>query len=189
VHVNLLSVPPEQLDSSVPEERTYGEDRTGPARYEKTGYMHEQATRPQTLGFGMMDSPVGAAAWILEKFQAWSDLAGGRLDSVYSKDQLLDNVMLHVATRTFNTATWMYRGSYLEGHGFRGRLEVPVGYARFPKEIGALVPRSAFQRLHNLVRWTEMPRGGHFAAFEQPELFVAEVREFGRQVDGELNPR
>jgi pimeloyl-ACP methyl ester carboxylesterase len=188
VHLNLLAVVPELIDTNVPEERAYLEDRSGAAQFERSGYMHEHATRPQTLGFGMMDSPVGAAAWILEKFHAWSDLPDGRLDAVYTKDQLLDNIMLYVATRSFNTATWMYRGSHLEGHGFRGRIEVPVGYARFPKEIGAPVPRGAVERLHNLVRWTDMPRGGHFAAFEQPELFTADLRAFGREVGGALNP-
>ena len=152
---------------------------------DQDGYRAIQSTKPQTLSYAMMDSPVGIAAWIIEKFYAWSDLADGDLESVYSKDELLTNIMIYILTRTFNTASWIYYGRREEGgrvlsHDNR-RVEIPTAAALFPKEFLAWPPRSYVDRLYNISQWTQMPRGGHFAAMEAPELLIEDIRAFARQ--------
>jgi microsomal epoxide hydrolase len=150
----------------------------------ENGYRTQQATKPQTLSYAMMDSPVGVAAWIIEKFRGWSDTDSGDIESVYSKDVLLTNIMVYLVTRTFNTASWIYYGRREEG----GRVlspegkgvEVPTAAALFPKEFLSWSPRSYAERIYNIERWTEMPRGGHFAALEQPELLIEDLRAFAR---------
>jgi len=152
----------------------------------ENGYRTQQATRPQTLSYAMMDSPVGVAAWILEKMNSWSDTKGNDVESVYSKDQLLTNIMVYIVTRTFNTASWIYYGRREEGGRILSpegrRVEVPTACAVFPKELLAWPPRSYAERLYNVTQWTEMPRGGHFAAMEQPELLIADIRKFVRSL-------
>ena len=132
----------------------------------------------------MMDSPVGVAAWILEKFHAWSDIKGDDLESVHSKDTMLTNIMVYLVTCTFNTASWIYYGRREEGGRILSpegrRVEVPVGMALFPEEMLAWPPRSYAERVYNVQRWTEMARGGHFAALEAPELLMADLRAFVR---------
>jgi len=163
------------------------------------GYRTQQATKPQTLSYAMMDSPVGVAAWILEKFNTWSDTDGDDVESAHSKDTLLTNIMVYIVTRTFNTASWVYFGRREEGEGMLGpdgrrdlegcgrvlgadgrRIEVPTACALFPAEMLPWPPRSYAERLYNITRWTEMPHGGHFAALEQPTLLVNDIREFAR---------
>ncbi len=152
------------------------------------GYRTQQATKPQTLSYAMMDSPVGVAAWIIEKFHGWSDLAGSDLDGVYGKDLLLTNVMVYLVTRTFNTASWIYYGRREEGGRILSpegrRVEVPSAMAVFPREFLNWPPRSYCERLYNVARWTEFPRGGHFAALEQPDALVEDVRAFARTLRG-----
>ena len=154
----------------------------------ENGYRTQQATRPQTLSYAMMDSPVGIAAWLVEKFNSWSDTAGDDIESVYSKDELLTNIMVYVTTRTFNTASWIYYGRREEGGRILSedgrRVEVPTACALFPAEMLAWPPRSYVERLYNVQQWTEMPRGGHFAALEQPELLVEDIRRFARGLRG-----
>ncbi len=132
----------------------------------------------------MMDSPVGLAAWLVEKFNTWSDTAGDDIESAYSKDQLLTNIMIYLVTDTFNTASWIYYGRREEGGrempAGPKRVEVPVAAALFPAEFMPWPPRSYVERLFNITRWTEMPRGGHFAALEAPELLVDDIRAFAR---------
>ena len=127
---------------------------------------------------------VGVAAWLVEKFNTWSDTSSDDIESVYTKDQLLTNIMIYLVTRSFNTATWIYYGRRQEGgRNFPvedKRVEVPVSAAIFPAEFLPWAPKSYVERIYNIVRWTEMPHGGHFAAMEQPELLVEDVREFGR---------
>ncbi len=148
------------------------------------GYFNEQSTKPHTLGVGLGDSPAGLAAWILEKFTTWSD-CGGDLESVYTKDELLDNLSLYWFTNTATSSVRIYY-EFNETGGLAGempRVEVPTGVARFPKELaGFLFPRSWCEQVYNVTHWTEMPRGGHFAAMEQPELYVGDVRAFFRTV-------
>lgn len=152
----------------------------------QNGYRTLQATKPQTLSYAMADSPVGVAAWIIEKFHAWSDIEGDDLESVHSKDDLITNIMVYLVTGTFNSASWIYFGRREEGGrqlGLEGRrVEVPTAAALFPAEMLAWPPRSYSERLYNITRWTEMPRGGHFPAMEQPELLVGDIREFSRSL-------
>ena len=150
----------------------------------ENGYRTQQATRPQTLSYAMMDSPVGVAAWILEKFRSWSDIEGGDIESAHDKDTLLANIMVYLVTGTFNTASWIYYGRREEGGRVlspeRRRVEVPTAAALFPAEFLSWPPRSYVERVYNVARWTEMPRGGHFAAMEQPDLLVDDIRAFAR---------
>ena len=152
----------------------------------EAGYRTQQATRPQTLSYAMMDSPVGVAAWIIEKFNSWSDTEGGDIESVHSKDKLLTNIMIYLVTGTFNTASWIYYGRREEGGRLLSpegrRVEVPTACALFPAELLAWPPRSYVERVYNVVRWSEMPRGGHFAAMEQPDLLIEDVRAFARTI-------
>ena len=148
------------------------------------GYRTQQATKPQTLSYAMMDSPVGVAAWIIEKFNSWSDTVGDDIESVYTKDELLTNIMVYLVTRTFNTASWIYYGRREEGGRVLSpegqRVEVPTAAALFPAELLSWPPRSYAERVYNITRWTEMPRGGHFAALEQPTLLIDDIRAFAR---------
>ena len=150
------------------------------------GYRTQQATKPQTLSYAMMDSPVGVAAWLIEKFNSWSDTDGDDIESAHCKDVLLTNIMIYLVTGTFNTASWIYYGRREEGGrilSLRGkRVEVPTAAALFPKEMLAWPPRSYVERIYNITRWTEMPRGGHFAAMEEPVLLVDDIRGFAREL-------
>ena len=144
------------------------------------GYSHEQTTKPQTLGYGLNDSPVGLAAWIIEKFRTWSDCAGD-VESVFTRDQLLTNIMLYWVTQTAPSSARLYYESRHRPLSLSrsNRVEPPVAVAVFPKEI-AMPPRALAERGLNIARWTEMPKGGHFAAMEQPELLAKDLREFFR---------
>jgi epoxide hydrolase len=140
-----------------------------------TGYSKQQSTRPQTLGYGLVDSPVGQLAWIVEKFWAWTD-CDGHPENVLSRDELLDNVMLYWATSSGASSARLYWESF-NRFVTDGRVDLPTGVASFPKEI-LRTPRQWCEAAYNVTHWTTMPRGGHFAAFEQPELFVDDVRAF-----------
>jgi epoxide hydrolase len=146
------------------------------AQYRKwdSGYAKQQSTRPQTLGYALMDSPVGQLAWIVEKFWSWMD-CDGHPENVLSRDELLDNVMLYWVTGSAASSARLYRESFERRTG-GDAVELPTGVAAFPKEI--LPPRRWCEANYNITHWTTMPRGGHFAAFEQPELFVEDVRAF-----------
>ena len=142
-----------------------------------SGYSKQQATRPQTLGYGLVDSPIGQAAWILEKFYAWTD-CNGHPENALTRDELLDNVMLYWLNAAGASSGRLYWESF--GKAFSGdqdnSVSLQTGCSIFPKEIVA-TPRSwAERRYKNIVYWNELDRGGHFAAFEQPELFVKELR-------------
>jgi microsomal epoxide hydrolase len=152
------------------------------------GYMGIQSTKPDTLAYAQADSPMGLAAWILEKFHAWSDLAMGddghpTIDGVFTEDQLLTNVMLYWLTNTAGSAARLYAESARAGVAatspWQGRVEVPTGHAVYPREL-LQTPRVWAERRYHIVHWAEQPRGGHFAAFEQPQLFVDDLRAFGR---------
>ena len=152
----------------------------------ENGYRTQQATKPQTLSYAMMDSPVGVAAWIIEKFNSWSDTAGDDIESIHSKDSLLTNIMIYLITKTFNTASWIYYGRREEGGRILSpegkRVEVPTAAALFPAELLSWPPRSYAERIYNIKQWTEMPRGGHFAALEQPDLLINDIRAFARSI-------
>jgi epoxide hydrolase len=140
-----------------------------------TGYSKQQSTRPQTLGYGLVDSPVGQLAWIVEKFWAWTD-CDGHPENAVSRDELLDNVMLYWATGSGASSARLYWESF-NNFARNDRVELRTGVAAFPKEI-LRPPRQWCEAVYNITHWTDMPRGGHFAAFEQPELFVDDVRAF-----------
>ena len=148
------------------------------------GYRTIQATKPQTLAYSMIDSPVGVAAWILEKFYSWSDINKNKLESVYSKDVLLTNIMIYLITNSFNTASWIYFGRREEGGRYFPKnfkkIKIPTGIAKFPKEMSEWPPKSYLDRIFKIQHWTEMNKGGHFAALEQPDLFVKDLRKFLR---------
>jgi pimeloyl-ACP methyl ester carboxylesterase len=140
-----------------------------------TGYSKQQSTRPQTLGYGLVDSPVGQLAWVVEKFWAWTD-CDGQPENVLSRDELLDNVMLYWVTGSGASSARLYWESF-NRFVTDGRVDLPTGVAAFPKEI-LCTPRRWCEAAYNITHWSTMPRGGHFAAFEQPELFVDDVRAF-----------
>jgi pimeloyl-ACP methyl ester carboxylesterase len=142
-----------------------------------SGYSKQQSTRPQTIGYGLTDSPSGQAAWILEKFWAWTDCGGDPLN-VLGRDELLDNVMLYWATATAASSARLYWESFGAARRTAHTVTIPTGVAVFPREIVPPVRRWLEPRYTDIRHWSEMPKGGHFAAFEQPELFVAEVRKY-----------
>lgn len=144
-------------------------------------YSHIQGTRPQTLAYGLNDSPAGLAAWIVEKFRNWSD-CGGDVERCFTKDQLLTTIMIYWATDTMNSAMRYYFHSFehpwtITAHD---QVHVPTGVAIFPKDL-ARPPREWAERFYNVQHWSEMPRGGHFAALEQPDLLAEDVRTFFRR--------
>jgi len=183
IHVNLLSLRrdlPRPKDPS-PEERTYLDDLAAWLR-EETGYQWIQGTKPQTLAFGLTDSPAGLAAWIVEKFRAWSD-CDGNVERRFTKDELLTNITLYWVTGAINASFWPYYARYHAPWpiGDGQRVEVPTAYAAFPKEI-VRPPRSWAERVYNIRRWTVMPSGGHFAALEEPQALVDDLRAFFRDL-------
>ena len=182
IHVNLLAVRRDgsALATPTPEERKYLDELAHWLR-EETGYQWIQGTRPQTLSFGLTDSPTGLAAWIVEKFRAWSD-CGGDVESAFTRDQLLANISLYWVTGAIGSSFFPY---YFRMHRpwpipDGGSIGVPTGYSDFPREI-LRAPRSLAARTYtDIRRWTVMPRGGHFAAMEQPEALAGEIQAFFR---------
>jgi epoxide hydrolase len=149
---------------------------------DEAGYALEQGTKPQTLGIALNDSPAGLLAWIIEKFQAWSDCDGDP-ENAFTRDQLLTNVMLYWVTRTITSSARLYREARLADT--RGAappyVGVPTGVGRYPKEV-LRFPRPWVEQQYNVTHWAVMPRGGHFAAMEQPTLFAEDLRTFFRTV-------
>ena len=181
IHVNLLTVrrDPKMLTNPTPQEQHFLRELEIWIK-EEMGYQWIQGTRPQTLAFGLSDSPAGLAAWIVEKFRAWSD-CDGNLESVFSKDQLLANISLYWFTGAIGSSFWPY---YARMHGPwpipEGSVNVPMGYAEFPREI-LRPPRSVAQKVYtDIRRWSVMQKGGHFAAMEQPQALADEIVEFFR---------
>jgi pimeloyl-ACP methyl ester carboxylesterase len=182
IHLNMMPLrrDPASVSDPTPEERIYLDALAAWLR-EETGYQWIQGTRPQTLAFALTDSPAGLAAWFVEKFRAWSD-CGGDLETVFTKDQLLANLGLYWFTGAINASFWPY---YARMHGPwpipQGQtIAVPTGYSEFPCEI-LRPPRSLAARTYTDIRhWNRMPRGGHFAAMEQPEALARELRDFFR---------
>jgi microsomal epoxide hydrolase len=181
IHLNLLPVrrDPKMIANPTPEERRY----LGELEHflkEETGYQWIQGTKPQTLAFALTDSPAGLAAWIVEKFYAWTDNDGDPASAV-SRDAMLANITLYWATGAIGSSFWPY---YARMHRPwpipEGKIGVPTGYAEFRREI-LRPPRSLAERVYpDLRRWTRMERGGHFAALEQPAALAHEIREFFR---------
>jgi microsomal epoxide hydrolase len=144
------------------------------------GYQQIQGTRPQTLAYGLNDSPAGLAGWIVEKFRGWSD-CGGDVEKSFTRDELLTNITIYWVTQTINSSTRLYYEAMHSGEfaPLERRIDVPTGCAIFPKDV-VRTPRAWADHAWNVQRWTEMPRGGHFAALEEPELLVDDIRAFFR---------
>jgi pimeloyl-ACP methyl ester carboxylesterase len=181
IHLNLLGVrrDPALLANPTAEEKAFL-DQLQHWLKEETGYQWIQGTKPQTLAFGLTDSPVGLAAWLIEKFRTWSD-CGGKLENAFTEDELLTNICLYWFTGAIGSSFWPY---YARMHGAwpipeGARVAVPTGYAEFPAET-LRPPRSVAEKVYDIRRWVKMARGGHFAALEQPEALAREVREFFR---------
>src|SRR5262245_22090097 len=192
VHLNFVGGSPLKKDDPwagvTPKERARVEERQKELDNHRA-YAVIQGTRPQTLGYALNDSPAGLAAWIIDKFWAWSD-HGGKLENSFTKDELLTNVMIYWVTETSPSSARIYferqhnlpRPESMSAFQNTGK-PAPVGFALFPKEIN-VPPRAWVERAMGgtLFHWTEMPRGGHFAAMEQPQLLVADMRTFFRKV-------
>jgi pimeloyl-ACP methyl ester carboxylesterase len=181
IHMNLLTLRRDLKPPANPseEERGYLED-LGRWMREETGYQWIQGTKPQTLAYGLTDSPVGLAAWIVEKFRTWSDCRGD-VERRFSKDEILTNVMLYWVTGAINSSFWPYYARYHSDWPLPdgARVDVPMAYAAFPHEI-VRPPRAWAERVFDVRRWTPMAAGGHFAALEEPEALAADVRAFFR---------
>jgi pimeloyl-ACP methyl ester carboxylesterase len=143
-------------------------------------YAALQSTKPQTLSYSLADSPIGLAAWIVEKLRAWSD-CDGDVERVFSMDTMLTDISLYWFGNSADASLRLYKENRLNPLAFQAteRVGPPLGFAHFPREL-PVPPRSWVERVFNVQRWTSMPRGGHFAAFEQPELLANEVRAFFR---------
>ena len=176
-HLNFIVAAPTPEQAQLPEAKPYLENATRFQR-DETGYSLTQSTKPMSLGIAQADSPAGIAAWIVEKFRTWSD-CGGDIESVYTKDQLLTNIMFYWAPNSIASAGNLYLESRRDPQRGWPEIKAPVAVAMFPKEL-ARAPRSWVEGRVNLQQWTEMPRGGHFAALEQPELLLEDVRKFFR---------
>ena len=181
IHLNMVSggLPPPD-DRELTEEESRWVRKREHFRDEEQGYSRIQGTKPQTLAYGLNDSPAGLAGWIVEKFRTWSD-CGGDVESVYTKDELLTNITIYWVTQTVNSSTRLY---YEQFHNPTStppgeRVEVPTGVALFPEEI-ITPPRWSAEGAYNIQRWTPMPSGGHFAALEKPDLLVEDIRDFFR---------
>jgi len=173
-----IAFPPDVSNPSATEQQFLGS--VAGWFFQEGGYIMIQSTRPQTISYPLNDSPVGLAGWLVEKFRAWSD-CGGDVEKRFSKDELLSHIMIYWVTETISSAARLY---YEDSHT-TPRLqagqhtEVPAGVATFPKDL-TLPPRELGERFLRVQRWTHMPSGGHFAAWEEPELLVSDMRTFFR---------
>jgi pimeloyl-ACP methyl ester carboxylesterase len=174
IHLNMPIAPPdpETLGDLTEREKSA---MAGMQHYQQwdSGYSKQQSTRPQTVGYGLVDSPIGQAAWIIEKFWSWTD-CDGHPENVLTRDELLDNVMLYWLPATGASSARLYWESFNTPP--MDPITVPVGCSIFPKEIFRTSRRWAEKRFGTLLHWNELDKGGHFAAFEQPETFVSELR-------------
>ena len=180
IHLNMPIAPPDPATLADLTEREKSA-LAGMQHYQEwdSGYSKQQSTRPQTVGYGLVDSPAGQAAWILEKFWAWTD-CNGHPENVLGRDELLDNVMLYWLPGTAASSARLYWESFRTPS--LDPVRIPVGCSIFPKEIFRTSRRWAEKRFERLIHFEEMEKGGHFAAFEQPELYVREVRACFRKV-------
>jgi microsomal epoxide hydrolase len=182
IHLNMLSVrrDPKMLANPTSDEKVFL-DQLSHWLKEETGYQWIQGTKPTTLAFGLTDSPLGLAAWLVEKFRSWTD-CDGNPERALMRDEMLTDIMLYWVTGAIGSSFWPY---YARMHGpwpipEGATIDVPTAYVEFPKEM-LRPPRSVAQTMYaNIQRWTKMPKGGHFAALEQPEALVADVRDFFR---------
>ncbi len=181
IHLNMMPLRRDaaMFDSKDPDEKRYLGELERFLR-EETGYQWIQGTRPQTLAFGLSDSPAGLAAWLVEKFRAWTD-CDGHPENALTREEMLGDISLYWFTNCIGASFWPY---YARMHSawpipHARRIEVPTGYCEYPREI-LRPPRVAAERVFDVRRWTVAPKGGHFAALEQPDHLAAEIREHFR---------
>ncbi|OLZ41862.1 epoxide hydrolase [Natrinema saccharevitans] len=180
IHTNMLFLNPSSLEADDPtdllDERGLGDYReTAAFRETETAYHEIQATKPQSLAYGLTDSPAGLAAWIVEKFRAWSD-CDGDLESWIDRDRLLDNLSVYWLTGTIGSSMRLYAETDVSA-ATPDSVDVPTGHARYPAEVYK-TPRRWAEAVYDVEYWSEQPEGGHFAAMEVPELFVEDLRSF-----------
>lgn len=184
--IHLTDVPFRHLFTMKPEDMSEAEKRFLEAGRQwqmiEGAYAMLQATKPQTLAYAMNDSPIGLAAWIIEKFHSWSDI-NGNLESVYTKDELLTNLTVYWVTQTAGSAFRIYYETMrdLAKSGGTKKIEIPTAVCLFPKDM-IPAPREFAERIFNLQQWTQMPAGGHFAAMEQPQLLAGDIIQFAEKI-------
>ena len=184
IHINCMTM--RHPSGPKTKEEKKWQERFNKDQIMQEGYRTIQATKPQSLSYSMIDSPVGVAAWILEKFYSWSDLKKNNFEKTYSKDLLITNIMTYLITNSFSSASWIYFGRREEGgrlfpKNFK-KINIPTGIAKFPKEMSEWPPKSYLNRIFNIQHWSEMKNGGHFAALEQPDVLVKDLRKFLRAI-------
>ncbi len=185
LHSNMmLAGPPEDEEqrNAVTEEESAARTARGSYMQNERAYQQIQGTKPQSLGYGLNDSPAGLAAWIIEKFHGWTDMpqgAEGDLDNYFSKDELLTNISIYWFTQTITSSTRIYYENASPVQKPIEYIDVPTGAAIFPAEI-FITPKAWAEAAYDLRHWTVMPRGGHFAALEQPQLYIDDLYTFFR---------
>jgi len=181
IHFNGLGIAPPPEAEQTPEERDWVRTVNAFMAVERD-YYNEQQHKPETVAFALTDNPLGTAAWIDEKLKLWSDSPYER-EPVFTKDQVLTNIMIYLVTDSIGSSVWFYRGRVDEASNLTGRVNLPTAFASFPREMPTLdPPQSVIARNFNLVQYTKMPHGGHFACWEQPELLVGDLRNFFRKL-------
>jgi microsomal epoxide hydrolase len=182
IHLNMVTSrpTPQLMENATPQEQ----DAVASLRHfqaEETGYQAIQGTKPQTLSYGLADSPAGLCAWIYEKFHTWSDRQGGDVFAAHDRDRFCNNLMLYWLTNTAGSAARIYYEHQHGDHRFPGKVDVPMAGAIFPAEIYRSSRRFADEQF-NVVHWSEFDTGGHFAALEQPDRLMADIRSFVDQL-------
>jgi pimeloyl-ACP methyl ester carboxylesterase len=183
IHLNFLLVQPRGSPETT-EEKAWWASRDS-AQTRLGAYAMLQGTKPRSLAYAMADSPVAQAAWIVERFHDWSDRRERRFEEIFTKDHLLTNIMLYLMNDAFTTSTYYYAAALAEGVRQMPegrRVEVPTAFAAYADPRSPSPPRSWVERGYRLTRWTEQSRGGHFAAMEVPELFIDDLRAWGREI-------
>lgn len=183
IHLNSVLVMPSG-EPHTAHERVWHANRTA-VEQELGGYQMLQRTRPHSLAYAMADNPVAQAAWIIERLHDWADLRGHTFETVFSRDQMLTEVMIYVTNDAFATASWFYAGAVAEDVTIMRdgqRVVVPTAVAAHPDPRAPFPPRSWVERGYDIVRWTDLLRGGHFVAMEVPELFTADLRAWARDL-------
>jgi len=176
-YYHLFAIPP--TDLTAPEKKFMEAGKKWQVK--EGGYAMLQSSLPQTLGYGLNDSPAGLAAWIIEKFYRWSD-CNGNLENCFSKDELLNNLNIYWLTQTINSANRIYYETAQQAPpGNFKKIEVPAAITMYPKDL-VIAPKEYAERIYNVQQWNEMKKGGHFAAMEQPELFSEDIRKFANKI-------
>lgn len=183
IHLNMLCLLQPDPPADETEAAYLRAERSAHARL--GGYVQVQLRKPQSIAWAAADNPLGQAAWIAERFHDWTDVGDRELDEVFPMDHLVTNAMIYVMTDSFASAAWYYQARMRESRALGGeypRCRVPTAYAAFPGDpLVPIPPRSRTRAVYDITRWTDMPRGGHFAAMQEPALFADDVIAWGRE--------